>query len=646
MDRASVERNTYDSTWYVQDVDGARTPLQIAEGGPPLRDYVSGAVLPARPVWSPDGVWIYYRARVGGRTSVWRAATDGSGVHEVTRDSADVREFVLSEDGSRLRYAVGAGREAVANAERAEYDAGVRLDASVMVSAGLFGSSLVDGQPATQRLLGGWFSTGPLLASTPERWRSIDLATLKATTLALDDAVSMPSRSDAAQPANALAVAVNSGDGRTVAVLPVDPKEESLLVGRESKLVLVRQARRGAPSRCEAALCIGQSISGVQWRPGTDEVVFTTMQYDAGRTQSIRAWNVATGGVRTVVASEGLLGGGQRYWDAPCAISGDTLVCVAAEADRPPRLEAIDLERGARRILFQPNRLLEEDLAARTPAQLIRWQDERGRAFTGHLFEATGAAAGAPPPLFVTFYNCVGFLRGGVGDEWPLAAMAEQGISALCINALPEFKRDFVERHDQGRLAVEAAVTRLAAERRIDASRVGMGGLSFGSEVALWTAANSDVLAAVSVSGVSPTPTYYLFNSLRDGFRSALETSWQLGAPTETPARWQAVSPAFHLARLRAPVLFQVPEQEYRNILDYALPLIRRSQADMYVFPDEPHIKFQPRHKLAANERNLDWFRFWLLGEESPDALKAGQYAAWREMRQRHQLAHSASDEH
>jgi hypothetical protein len=76
-----------------------------------------------------------------------------------------------------------------------------------------------------------------------------------------------------------------------------------------------------------------------------------------------------------------------------------------------------------------------------------------------------------------------------------------------------------------------------------------------------------------------------------------------------------------------------MPEQEYVVALDYAIPLIRDQRADLYVFPDEPHQKFQPRHKLAAYQRNIDWFRFWLQGYENPAPSKKAQYARWRLMR-------------
>jgi hypothetical protein len=67
--------------------------------------------------------------------------------------------------------------------------------------------------------------------------------------------------------------------------------------------------------------------------------------------------------------------------------------------------------------------------------------------------------------------------------------------------------------------------------------------------------------------------------------------------------------------------------------LAYGIPLICEHRADLFVFPNEPHQKFQPRHKLAVYERNLDWFRFWLEDYEDPTPSKKAQYARWRHMK-------------
>lgn len=649
-ERALVERNTYESKWYVQALDGKSPPLQVADGGVPLFQYVNGTVLPSPAVWSPDGKWIYYRAIFNGRVSVWRAATDGSGAQAVTSDAADVRDFALSSNGKTLMYSVGATRKAVKDAEMAEYYHGIRIDDTVNIGDPLFRQSVINGRPTTMRLVAipgveGWAAFGPLLAQVPDRWKALDLATMTTRDLPTsarparwltpaDLSPDLPAEPvkiwDGLRPQR-YQITQNPGDGR-IAVLLLGRKDKGLFESRYDELAMLPDRHASHPIYCTAELCRHEDITDIQWRPGSHEVLFTIDDYDTGHAQSIYGWNVVTGKVRPIVLSQGLVGGSQRYWDIPCAVSSDTLVCVAAEADHPPRLEAVDVKSGHRRILFAPNKGLDADIAATVPAKLIRWKDAQGREFTGQLFEARGASAG-PPSLFVTFYDCYGFLRGGVGNEWPLATLAEDGISALCINELPGAHLDATANDDQGPAAVESVVKYLSSKGRIDPSRIGMGGLSHGSEVTMWTLAYSGVVTAASISSGLTTPTNYLFSSLRDSFRSTLRKFWQLGAPNETPERWKEISPAYQLDRIKAPVLLQLPEKEYLSDLDFALPLMRRHQADMYVFPYETHIKYQPKHKLAVYERNVEWFRFWLQGYEDPNPAKAGQYRIWREMR-------------
>lgn len=633
LEQASVERNTYDTAWYVQGLDGAAPPRRVADGGVLLREYVNGLALPAPALWSPDGRWIYYRALIDGTVAVWRAAADGSRAEPVARDPADVRDFSLSTDGGTLLYSVGATREEVIEAEQAEYERGIRIDETVFIGAGLFRSSQLAGRLATQRFAGDWFTTGALLDKAPSRWKAVDLATL--TTRDLPESFVPPTPPTASELSKRLPpplTLAHHPDGERIAILTRIGEEDGRLSKPDVELAMLPNIRSGRLIKCQDALCIGKNITDIRWRPGSDEVLFTVVDRHEGRVWSMFLWNVSTDAVRPIVRTNGLLGGSRRHWDIPCGLSSDALVCVAAEADRPPRLEVIDLAMGRRQVLFDPNVALASDIAATTPARLLRWTDERGREYTGRLFHARGTTPETPPPLFVTFYTCDGFLRGGLGDEWPLASLAEQGISALCINSNPGY-REAVENYGQGLMAVESVVELLAAKGEIDRSRVGMGGLSYGSEVAMWTAMHSDVLTVASVSGVSVTRTFQLFNTLRESALSVLKTNWQLGTPEETPEQWQVLSPALNLKNIRAPILFQLPEQEYLMTLDYALPLIRRYQGDMYVFPNEPHIKFEPKHKLAVYERNVDWFRFWLQGYEDPDPAKVTQYSIWRVMK-------------
>lgn len=646
VEQASIERDTYDTVWYVQDMDGEGAPRRVADGGVPLRD-AAGVSLQTTAIWSPDGRWIYYRALMDGKIDVWRAAADGSGAEPMTLDAADVRDlslsedglhliysgFSLSEDGRRLMYSVGATREQVIEAEQSEYDRGIRIDKDVPIGQGLFRSINIEGRWETQRYAGMWFGRAPLLAMVPNHWTAIDLASRRRQDLPASKRPPRPLKASdlAAGLPRPWKLAVEPGGSR-IALLTRVGKVDGFREPPGVQLSMLSSRASTRPTVCTSDLCTDKAISGIQWRPHSDEALFTVTDPMEGLAQSIFRWNVRSGDVHLVLHTHGLVSGGRNRFSA-CGASAVALACVAAEADRPPRLERIDLATGQRRVLFDPNAALAADMAATARARLLHWTGADGQVFTGQFFQAR-TANGAPTPLFLTYYSCTGFLRGGVGDEWPLASLAEQGISSLCINDPPGYLLDAVKRYGQGLSAVLSVVKKLGSEGKIDPAKVGMGGLSFGSEVTMWTVTHSHVLAAASITSTLIEPNYYLFTSLRgDAFSAELRKSWGLGAPEETPDRWRVISPMYQLDRVKAPILFQMPEQEYLYSLGFTLPLVRNGRADLYVFPNETHQKFQPKHKLAAYERNLDWFRFWLQGYEDADQAKGGQYMYWRQIR-------------
>lgn len=630
-EQAAIERNTYETVWYVQPVDGTSPPRRLGEGGEMLSDG-GGSSKPELPVWSPDGKWIFFRAVHDARIEVWRAAVDGLRTEQLTHETANVRTFSLNPDGSVLYYSVGATRQAVIDAELAEYDAGVHIDRTVMLGEALFRSGFQDGRLATQRLKGG--VRLPLLSDVPDHWKALGLSTGITTELASGRHPVSPVKAADLPPAGGEIVRVAEDRGsKRIAVL----REQSAQQGRagQSSVVLsmLSSTKSGRLVKCTAEPCTGKQITDIVWRPGSDEILFTVSERDSELQQSIFRWNVVSGDVHPVVRSRGQVTGGGRWGPEPCAAAASVLVCVAAEADVPPRLERIDLEMGSRTVLFAPNQALAQDMKAVVSVRFVTWTDAQGRRYTGQFYPST-ARDGGPPPLFVVYYRCTGFLRGSVGDEWPLATFAGNGIAALCINAAP-LTDDAVARYQQGMTSVEGAVKLLAKQGDIDPTRIGMGGLSFGSEVTVWTAMHSDMLRAISVSSPVISPMFSLMLSLGgEEHFSRMRRYWQLGTLEETPDHWRQLSPSYDIERMRAPVLMQMAEQEYRYSLDYMGPLIGRRRADVYVFPDEQHQKSQPRHKLAVYQRNLDWFRFWLLGEEDADLAKASQYATWRQMRQ------------
>lgn len=620
-ERAEVDRNAYLTTWFVQDLHVGAAPLLVGDGGAPIRD-VGGNSLEERPIWSADGRWIYYKALVDGAVQVWRAQADGGAAQQVTNDPSDVREFELSQDGQRVRYLVGATREEIEQAELAEYYGGIRIDGTVPIGQGLFRSGLLNERPITQRFTDQWMMRVGLLADAPTRRRVVDVASREARDERAADARQFNAAPRPGLPEGADLVSARwSAAG--VAFVTGSPRQRTLQVRMRGQRVRA----------CAHEQCLSAAVDALAWRPDSAEIVFTRRTFDRGMSQELWAWDYRTGATRFIVSGDGLMTGDPLGRHSHCAIASAYAACVFAGPDQPPRLERIDLESGARAVLFDPN----AELAASdgVSPEIIAWEDTQGRGFTGVLFLPDSAAV-RPVPLFVTYYACPGYLRGGLGEEWPLRSFASAGIAALCINMPPSPPGaiDAVDDYVVAQAAIEEVVRSLAQRGVVDRSRVGMGGLSFGSEVVLWMAAQSDVLVAGSVTSNAATPTYYWFNALRPSFRDGLRQAWALGAPEETPERWAELSPVHQTDRIRAALLMQMPEQEYLGAVEYFGRLaIMGRPVELYAYPHAPHIKFQPRQRLSASERNLDWFRFWLQDYVDPAQQKAEQYRRWTAMR-------------
>ena len=150
----------------------------------------------------------------------------------------------------------------------------------------------------------------------------------------------------------------------------------------------------------------------------------------------------------------------------------------------------------------------------------------------------------------------------------------------------------------------------------------------------MWIATHSSKLSAISISNSLLSETYYWFNAIAGReVPDILEKAWKIGPPDVDRARWKTLAASYSVDKLRAPLLMQMPEREFRTNVELAARIGRAGKAvELWAFPYETHIMYQPRHKRAVYERNFDWFRFWLQGHVDPDPQKAEQYLRWRAM--------------
>ena len=58
-----------------------------------------------------------------------------------------------------------------------------------------------------------------------------------------------------------------------------------------------------------------------------------------------------------------------------------------------------------------------------------------------------------------------------------------------------------------------------------------------------------------------------------------------------------------------------------------------KKPAEIIYFPSGDHDLAKPWERMTSSQSVVDWFRFWLKGEEDPDPAKAEQYKRWRDLR-------------
>jgi len=98
---------------------------------------------------------------------------------------------------------------------------------------------------------------------------------------------------------------------------------------------------------------------------------------------------------------------------------------------------------------------------------------------------------------------------------------------------------------------------------------------------------------------------------------------------------WLVNSPGFGLTRVATPIRLEGngPASFLYN-WEWFAGLRRLGKAVDFIYqPDAEHTLVKPWERLTSQQGNVDWFCFWLKGEEDANPSKSEQYARWRELR-------------
>lgn len=632
---ANIDANGYDTAWYVMPTDGTSRPVRLAPAGTPIQPRYQGRVngyidRPA-PIWSPDSRVVYYLRQQDGETQLWRSRLEGGATERVNSVESDVVRFVLTSDGVQLLLETQPTQAQADEALAVEGQSGflydnrffpsysrtptLPRDAAFLPGAGATTAS----QVAARRVVVHNLATG---AEAPAG--EPDQAEFERLTSSQP-----PDRPNARSPfANAY--------GARAWTEARDPERQGVL---PPVTVVAQRANDAEPIVCQARECTGQAIAGMWWRDGR-EVMFVRREGDVLEDRALYVWNPGEAAPRLVLRTDDLFAS-----ELACAVAQRRLLCLYEEPARPGRLVAIDPDTRRVETLFDPNPEFADFNIGREP-QRLRFESSTGVITHGYLVLPPRHRRGRLPLVIVT-YRCAGFLRGGVGDEYPIFPFAAEGFAVLCFNTPSEdFERmavadgrayrqwsrgpgDPMKRRVQE--ALDAAVDQLSAVGVIDPDRVGLTGLSYGAETVSFALFRMRNLRAAIASGLGYEPLdYYLYGPAgRDFLR---DRGWDPSPAGQE--RWRGFSLSLNADQVRAPLLINVGEYEMFSSLQPVTALEDAGRpVEMYVFPNESHIKVEPVHRLAIYQRNIDWMNFWLRDAET--GSDAAQYERWRRLRTR-----------
>ncbi|MBI1215954.1 MAG: Atxe2 family lasso peptide isopeptidase [Alphaproteobacteria bacterium] len=663
IDQQDVAADTTHLGWHVIRLSDGHDQRVADAGGP--RWNVNGYLDFEAPQWSSDGRWIYFRKVEDQQAQVWRVSREGGRAEQVTHDAADIEGFILNPDTSLDYAARGATRAEILAAEAFEHDNGVHLDKSLIKGFAIARSFPVNGRMASyRRLLPADMNTGrtTLLGDRPLRMIELPSHGRSPTPAPKAAAARMQKLWSAsfggAAPFDPKASErwVSTSSGRRARIgAPAPDEVKDLPASRSGSFLFWRGSEPGAIEiACGDLVCTeADALDAVGWTASGDELVFETLTFGA---TALHAWNVGTGRIRTLTQGERYLGAQASGAEGVCRLArpvsfrkGDVSVtaareeaiCIAAAADMPPRLVAIDLASGAERVLLDPDPSFTPDRLG--VAEKITLEDRYGDTTYGRLILPANRRGKDRLPLVITSYGCSGFLLGGSGRDEPEHVFAGRGYAAICIDLGgdtvrhgPQFSwsADIVEKSAFD--FFNDAVDKLDKQGLIDRDRVALTGFSGSATDTTYVLTWSHAFAAavVTTEGSQDAIGCYLVSvagncqrvSKQDGYRVAYDSRTGL----------LANSPAWNAERITTPLLVQISDAEYVSMLQLFSAMRDLGRAiDMYVFPDAFHYKHDPRQRLAVYDRNLAWMDFWLRGIETATPSRAKEIERWRLMKAR-----------
>jgi hypothetical protein len=332
-------------------------------------------------------------------------------------------------------------------------------------------------------------------------------------------------------------------------------------------------------------------------------------------------------------------------------LGGGLEVSIRQTLNSSPVLWATDTSNHRAKLLWDPNPQLAGMKLG--DASVYRWKDADGVEWTGGLVKPVDYVSGKRYPLVIQTHGFSdGNFKGVTDGAFPTAMaarpLASAGIMVLQVsdNRGKEFATSAeAQRYVEG---FRSAIAQLTSDGLIDPKRVGIIGFSR----TCWYVETALIkyptlfAAATIVDGVDESYVQYrLFAQEGESWAEEFEKINQAKPIGQGLQKWMALAPGFHLDRVETPLRIEAlgPRSALLEWEIYSSLQQQGKPVDLIYIPDAEHVLQRPLDRLASQQGNVDWFRFWLQGSYGEDATRRAQYPGWERMKSQGQIRSSSN---
>ena len=619
--QANYERNGYRSGLLLVRTSGADVPVSLGTAGMPhwtnFNEWESEP-----PQWSKDSRFVFYRTKMKREETwqVWRWDRKTRKRRPLTHVPGDIAKYAFDSSGQHLVMKVDMPTNLAADKRR--FEQGILFNDQMTPWEGMAG--VLKTIRAAEKRSEDWvheLDTGIERIAAEAEKRSLE-PNFHEWQEAFDRASSSESEKC---PIDKVSLAP---DNENAALVCAYDEGEPSRIMRWKFILMSRDGQRRQELAPESV-----RVTDYWWGQDSAHLYFVSSQWD-GHPGRIRVVDIESGRVRDLVHSTEVL----REFSMDAV--DRWIACTRETNVTPPELVVIDSRTGTHRKLADLNPEFQHIQLG--SVERVSGVNHFGEEWFGQLVKPPRYEEGKRYPLIVTLYRSGDyFLVGATGNENPIQVYAARGFLVLSFSIGRNRLRkngdfdDYLLNWASPAASLEMAVRSLVERGIVDGNKVGLAGLSHGAEILEYAVSHSRAFQAAIESGPGARDPYFFY--MVGGVWHELFAKWGIGGWPEGDSKknWETLAASLNADRIETPLLMNSADSEFlANLALYTSLEQLHKPVELHIHVNELHVKNQPKHRYEIYERNIDWFRFWLEGEEDPSPGKRSEYLRWERLRE------------